>query len=774
MAGKPRKKTNRKPTVFGDGDVDDISFEIADVLEGFIEEAVARSEPITIRGRGKRSPAWRAFDKANDLVGDATLVENPTDQMEMAREAIAISADCSSAFGLLGNLALEAGDDSAEGYFREGIAAGERLLGTAALEKHAGKVGRIAEARGYLTCRRGLIQCLILAGRAAEAADACRSFVRLDAEDAIAARCIFLDLLIDLGQFDEARELCVERGSDHDAEWAFSRALVEFAATGDTPAARSLLADAIRMNPFVSDLLLSGEPVGAVPFFGMPGGEDEAKAYVEISRRSWLDVRGALSWFREVTNTPLRPAPEARRKSPGVKNLEMLATLPQHEDETWQVDLRQNDDRGWAFFVATDDGRLLLIDSSDSRPSATTVWALLEDAMRRPSDGDPRRPAAIAARLGVFPKSWNARLARLDIAQDWRDSLDVIDAAVAGVDDQIRAAAEAAEAESNPLADPRAEAVDLAALPQALGEVWEAAVRLAPSWVTGEGEPYRPWFGLVASQTQDHSILPDLRTEPPGEQTLLRLIHRAIRHAGVRPACIEVTDDATVESLAKDLEPSGIDVRRSAQGLPTIARLFSLLADSMGGPVSVPPLAKVPGMTEAIQRDLYAAAAEYYRARPWRKAPSDSVIDIREPGANGRLCHVVVMGQSGVQQGLAIYEDTASLEAALSGDEKASTRGTSMALMYGEPFEIHTSDLDTIEQHGFEIAGPEAWPLVIRMNPGRSIRPPLAWEVELFAVYLRAVPPFLAAVPFQRRGGRSGGRPADAWIAPSGHRVSWH
>jgi hypothetical protein len=31
------------------------------------------------------------------------------------------------------------------------------------------------------------------------------------------------------------------------------------------------------------------------------------------------------------------------------------------------------------------------------------------------------------------------------------------------------------------------------------------------------------------------------------------------------------------------------------------------------------------------------------------------------------------------------------------------------------------------------VAGPEAYPLVVRINPGLAMRPPLVWELELLA-----------------------------------------
>ena len=53
-----------------------------------------------------------------------------------------------------------------------------------------------------------------------------------------------------------------------------------------------------------------------------------------------------------------------------------------------------------------------------------------------------------------------------------------------------------------------------------------------------------------------------------------------------------------------------------------------------------------------------------YRDRTWRRLPSDAAITVHAPGGNGaegRRVHAVVMGQSGLVQGLAVYEDDVAL-----------------------------------------------------------------------------------------------------------------
>ncbi|MFM9058782.1 MAG: hypothetical protein ACKOSQ_06650 [Planctomycetaceae bacterium] len=461
-------------------------------LFGMLADALGLQAPIDIRAGRKPSKAQRAGAAAEELVAEAMMLDIDdlprqraagqrtgdglaAEQSRLAHEALAISRDCASAHALLGDIADSPA--AAEECFRAGLAAGERALGADVIERYAGELGRIPEARGWLMCRRGLVQCLGTMGRHDEAIAECEMLARLDAADTIAARFMHLDLLVTQGHFAAARRICADTRDEPFSGWSYARALVEFAAEGDTPAARRLLATAVEANPHVPRLMLSGDEVEPADVLVEVGGRDEAAMYVRDSRATWLDVPGSPAWLRSATDTA-RDRPDRARRAPG------------------------------------------------------------------PDDGH-----------------------------------------------------------------------------------------------------------------------------------LVRLVLMAI--------------------------------------------------------------------------------------------------DVRSP--DGRLVHVVVIGQSGVQQGLAIYEDRAALDAALSGDETAAESVTSLAVMFGEAFEIHAIDHDRIESRGFEVAGPEAWPLVIRVEPGMVTRPPLVWETELVTACLRDVPAFVAAVPPPRRGwffGR-GASPSASWTAPSGQRLSW-
>ena len=180
--------------------------------------------------------------------------------------------------------------------------------------------------------------------------------------------------------------------------------------------------------------------------------------------------------------------------------------------------------------------------------------------------------------------------------------------------------------------------------------------------------------------------------------------------------------------------------------LEQIDEIFRQLGKFLSGGKASPPLVEVPGVRLDDIRGFYEAAAEFYRAAPWRLVPGDTTLKVECRKFNTDTWYGVVMGQSGLVLGLALYEDLGLLRRLFTGsgnDEEMSRQATGLSVMYGEAFEIPIADLDATERHGWPVAGPEAYPNPIYVNPGRSMRPPLAWELELLEGSLRTIPQFL-------------------------------
>lgn len=115
-------------------------------------------------------------------------------------------------------------------------------------------------------------------------------------------------------------------------------------------------------------------------------------------------------------------------------------------------------------------------------------------------------------------------------------------------------------------------------------------------------------------------------------------------------------------------------------------------------------------------------------------------------GQRRRPWYAVLMGQSGMTMGLALYEDLETLRRMWSGGgnhEENARRTVATTVTFGEEWTIPPADLDAAKQHGWPVARPDAYPQIFHKDRGLATRPPLAWELELMEACLRAIPGFV-------------------------------
>jgi hypothetical protein len=259
----------------------------------------------------------------------------------------------------------------------------------------------------------------------------------------------------------------------------------------------------------------------------------------------------------------------------------------------------------------------------------------------------------------------------------------------------------------------------------------------------------RPWASLVTSRDEHTVLTQNLIMEAPPEEWIWKnvvdAIHRPLMGEPHRPGIVEVASDSFHAVLQERLEAIGVRCV-VADDLEQIDDIFRQLGKFLAGGKASPPLVEVPGVHLDDIRSFYDAAAEFYRAAPWRLVPGDTTLKIECRKFISHTWFGVVMGQSGLVLGLALYEDRNMLERLFTGsgsDEEMSRQATGLSVMFGEAFEIPIADLDACERHRWPLVCPEAYPNPIYVNPGRSMRPPLAWELQLLEGCLRSIPEFL-------------------------------
>jgi len=141
--------------------------------------------------------------------------------------------------------------------------------------------------------------------------------------------------------------------------------------------------------------------------------------------------------------------------------------------------------------------------------------------------------------------------------------------------------------------------------------------------------------------------------------------------------------------------------------------------------------------------DFYRAAASFYRQVPWRSVGGDEPIKVESQQVEGGPRFAIVLGKKGKIRGLWLCDDWKTCFLFERGQYQAIAEHLQYtALHFGPRKEISPDDLARARRLGFEVAGPRAYPAVIRKERG-GFRSADAEELELLEACLWVMPDFL-------------------------------
>jgi tetratricopeptide (TPR) repeat protein len=279
-------------------------------------------------------------------------------------------------------------------------------------------------------------------------------------------------------------------------------------------------------------------------------------------------------------------------------------------------------------------------------------------------------------------------------------------------------------------------------------DIWQADCRQLPTWFQEEGQPIRPWNLIVASRTNDLALGQETLAEQPGPAALWKTLAQTMQEplAGEphRPTELHVLPGKGWESLQASLEELGIRLVM-ADHLDMLDHLLEGITQILGMRKER-GLLDAPGVTPVQVARLYEAAADYFLKAPWRLLANETPLKIECDRFQSGPWYAIVMGKIGTAIGLTLYNDLKVLKKLLTGclSEKETARLTvATTVLFGEAMEIPVADLEAAERHGWKVAAPEAYPWFFHKERGQSVRPLLAWEIELMEAALRAVPDFV-------------------------------
>ena len=285
-------------------------------------------------------------------------------------------------------------------------------------------------------------------------------------------------------------------------------------------------------------------------------------------------------------------------------------------------------------------------------------------------------------------------------------------------------------------------------LPQP-SDIWQADGRRLASLVEHEGRLVQPWMTLVASRSSGLVLAQAMTMEPPSAARIWDVLAQAMSHPMMdrphRPTQMQIRPDPAWDELRPHLDEIGVECVE-ADELDLIDTLLEDLVKHLTRE-EPPGLLEMPGVTPERVAGFYRAAAEFYRKAPWRSLGYEEAIRVESDRYESGPWFAVVMGQSGLTLGVALYEDLDLLRRLWAGDlsDQENARQTvALTVTFDPDRQIPIVDLLAGREHGWEVAGPEAYPSVFRKEAGLSMRPPLTWELELLEGCLRAIPEFIA------------------------------
>lgn len=308
---------------------------------------------------------------------------------------------------------------------------------------------------------------------------------------------------------------------------------------------------------------------------------------------------------------------------------------------------------------------------------------------------------------------------------------------------------------------------------------WLCTARRAPTWIVPRGKPpYRPYIVLVIEQETEMIRRTTLKDERPTPDVVLESLLKAMTSSLLgplgaligfgkrcRPARILLDDADLAQALAPRL--AEIDVRCSYS--PSSGLLDATLREMeahMAKREPIPGLLNVPGATEPLIREIFAAAGDYYRQSPWRWIDNESPIEVRYPH-DGRIRYALVLGSGNETFGLSFYESLQDLDVALytTDPEQVAGQISWFSLIFEDEMTMTFDDLDAMEKYNWPLAGELAYPLIIKANPPDGWGTPSASEIAWLAAALRVIPDF-AVDHLQADRGQP--RPAEATYPLSG------
>lgn len=277
---------------------------------------------------------------------------------------------------------------------------------------------------------------------------------------------------------------------------------------------------------------------------------------------------------------------------------------------------------------------------------------------------------------------------------------------------------------------------------------WLGGIVSLPSFVTGEGEPYRPEALLWADSK---GTVIGTTMGKPGE--LLALAAESLRETIVRPMFgrpqlperVRVASSALADALRAG--HSGLEI--VCAPTPELDSFVSALLEKMDGGDEDERSYLSSELEPAAVGAFFRASAGLYRAKPWTVVPSaDSLISVSIAELAVTNVALSVIGQLGQSQGFILFSGSDDFDAFLAAAE-AIQEGEEpwmpphFALNFEADADLSPVQRLEVAEQQWELADADAYPALLPVDEDLVARPPTARELTIAEALGLALPRLL-------------------------------
>ena len=286
------------------------------------------------------------------------------------------------------------------------------------------------------------------------------------------------------------------------------------------------------------------------------------------------------------------------------------------------------------------------------------------------------------------------------------------------------------------------------------GEIeWIGGCLAAPFFLVDREEPYRPrlviWMDAVSGMILSHELV----TPECADGAVARALRAAMEQPMIgppsRPSRIRVADATLVAELRRVLcDDTPIRVASTPEFDPFLQSLREAPPPADSEEASYLEGGRVPPSAVA---ELFSAAEVLYRMAPWKYADDTQVLRMDIPTLEVDGACVSILGNAGLQQGVAIFPSLAGFQAFTEVDLPSEPRSTSvdfgtesLSLCYERGADLPPEMRREVADHGWPVHNAKAYPLVAARERDGIPRPLTEQDIELATVCANQLVHFFA------------------------------